>query len=139
MATHSRSSAADRTRPTPWDGLVVLVILLAAGLLFAWLLPKDTGGPLTLRITLDGTEIGVYNLDETEAGTLVTIGEAPYPMTIELAPDGVRVAETTCPHGDCAAAGWIDQAGEQIVCLPNRLILSLEGEMQTTEIDVIIG
>ena len=132
-----RSSAADRTRPTVWDGLVVLVILLLAGALFAALLPKETGGSLTLLVTLDGEEIGRYDLDEAAEGTLVTI-EAPYPMTIELSPRGVRVAETACPHGDCAAAGWIDRAGEQIVCLPNRLILSLEGE-ETTDIDVVIG
>lgn len=139
MGTPLKSSAADRLRPTVWDGLIVLVILAAAGLLFAGLLPRQQGGPLTVRITLDGEEIGVYALDQAEEGQRVTIDQAPYPMTLELSSRGVRVAETTCPHGDCAAAGWIDRAGEQIVCLPNRIIISLEGEEEPSDIDVVIG
>ena len=66
MDTPLRSSAAERTRPTVWDGAVALGIVLAAALLFWLLLPRDTGGALTARITLDGTELGVYELSAVE-------------------------------------------------------------------------
>ena len=135
-----KSSAAERTRPTVWDGVVALVIVLAAICLFWLLLPRDTGGALTARITLDGTELGIYELSTVEEGTLVAVEGARWPMTLELSPTkGVRVKETSCPHGDCAASGWVDAPGEQLICLPNRLIVSLEGEETPKDFDVVIG
>lgn len=140
MAIPLKSSAAERTRPTLWDGLVALIIVLIAAALLAALLPGETGGRLTARITLDGTEIGVYDLATVAEGTLVEVDQTRWPMTLELSPTkGVRVKETACPHGDCAAAGWIDGPGEQIICLPNRLIVSLEGEEVPNDFDVVIG
>ena len=47
-----RSSAAERSRPTLWDGLVVLVVLAAAGALFFLLLPRG-GNFLTARVVLN--------------------------------------------------------------------------------------
>ena len=89
MDTPLRSSAAERTRPTAWDGAVALGIVLAAALLFWLLLPRDTGGALTARITLDGTELGVYELSTVEEGTLVAVEGARWPITLELSPWGL--------------------------------------------------
>ena len=54
--------------------------------------------------------------------------EGPYPLTLELSREGVRVAETACPGEDCLHTGTISRAGSQIICLPNRLVVTLEGE-----------
>ena len=45
MTTPARSSAADRQRPTLWDTLIAVLVLLVAGLLFWSLRP---GPPLLL-------------------------------------------------------------------------------------------
>lgn len=31
----------------------------------------------------------------------------------------------TCPNGICYAMGWIEKPGETIICLPNKMVLSI--------------
>lgn len=40
----------------------------------------------------------------------------------------VQVSEATCPDKICVHQGWVDQTGESIVCLPNRMIARIIGE-----------
>ncbi|WP_295615829.1 NusG domain II-containing protein [uncultured Intestinimonas sp.] len=121
-----RSSAADRARPTLWDGAVVLLLLLAAGAVLLFALPRESG-PLTAVVVLDGREVARYALDDVEAPTVIEVPGAPYPISLELQPGRIRVAHSDCPSQDCVRTGWASRAGAQIVCLPNRLVVSLSG------------
>ena len=136
MAIPVRSSAADRTRPTLWDGVIVLLVAAAA----AALLCPSAGSAVMLRITLDGTVVGEYSMEEAQALSPLAI-DAPWPVTLEAEQGRIRVAESSCPGRDCVHTGWIDAPGEQIICLPNRLIISLIGEhdASTEDFDVIAG
>ena len=49
----------------------------------------------------------------------------------------VCIGESACPSQDCVHTGWISRAGEQIICLPNRLVISLTGGQQ--EFDAVTG
>lgn len=139
MATPARSSAADRLRPAPGDALVVLLVLCAA-LALLWLLRPASAGGLTVEVRLDGTLIGSYPLEEADAPVYVDVN-APWPLTLELDGRRVRISHSDCPSQDCVHTGWIDEAGEQIICLPNKLIISLVGEQdtQSKDFDVIVG
>lgn len=141
MATPVRSSGADRLRPTPGDLVLILLVAAAAlALLFA-LRPQGGTGSLTVRVSLDGETVAEYPLSDCDQPTTVSVEGAPYPITLELSPDGVRVAESDCPGGDCLRTGAIHSAGEQIICLPNRLIVSLEGASNApaSDIDAVAG
>ncbi len=139
MATPARSSAADRLRPAPGDALVVLLVLCAA-LALLWLLRPAPAGELTVEVRLDGTLMGSYPLEEADAPVYVDV-DAPWPLTLELDGRRVRISHSDCPSQDCVHTGWIDEAGEQIICLPNKLIISLVGEQdtQSKDFDVIVG
>ena len=63
--------------------------------------------------------------------------QADYPLTIRLEPGRVCIGESACPSQDCVHTGWISRAGEQIICLPNRLVISLTGGQQ--EFDAVTG
>ena len=132
-----RSSAADRTRPTAWDGAVILLLLLAAGAVLLFSLPQESG-PLTAVVTLDGQEIARYALEDIEEPTILEVPGAPYPISLELQPGRVRVARSVCPSQDCVHTGWASRAGAQIVCLPNRLVVSLTGGGQP-DYDAVSG
>lgn len=130
MGTPMKLSAADRKRPTLWDGLLALcVVALAAALAFA-VLPRGGGDKLTAVVTVDGTTVATvplyppYTSEESEFYRLDSI---PYPLVLEYKTGSIRVSEYYCPNGDCARVGWISQAGQQIVCLPNRLVVKLMG------------
>jgi hypothetical protein len=36
----------------------------------------------------------------------------------------------TCPLQICSSVGWIDKPGQAIVCLPNRMIITIGGEVE---------
>ena len=47
--------------------------------------------------------------------------------TIEIAKGRVRVLDSPCPYKLCVKAGAIGKAGELVVCVPNRVVVRIEG------------
>lgn len=139
MGTPMRSSAADRDRPTFGDGLVVLLIVLSAAVLL-WTLRPVHSDRMTVLITLDGKTVAEYTLQDLTAPVFLPI-DAPWPLTVELQADRVRIAHSDCPSQDCVHTGWIDTPGQQIICLPDKLIISLTGADHASpeDFDTMVG
>lgn len=141
MATPMKSSAADRRRPTWWDALAALCVAMLAFAMIFVLSPHQTGDKLTAVVTSGGSTIAVlplYAPYASEESTFYTIEDITYPLVLEYRIGAIRVAEADCPGKDCQHVGWIDEAGQQIICLPNRLIISLVGE-KTSSYDAVTG
>lgn len=131
MATPMKSSAADRRRPTFWDALIVLCVAALAFAIFFLLSPRQTGGKVTAVVASDGNTIAVlplYAPYASDESAFYTVEDISYPLVLEYKIGAIRVADADCPGKDCQHVGWIDETGEQIICLPNRLIISLVGE-----------
>lgn len=130
-------TAAQRARPTVWDALVVLLVLLCAALLLFLLRP---GGAqrLTATVYLDGTAVRTIDLAALDAPLEFSPEGCPYPLTIRAEPGRIRVAESACPGEDCVHTGWVSRAGGQIICLPNRVVVSLSGG-SAPEVDAVAG
>jgi len=129
MATPLKLSAADHQRPTLWDGLVVLCVVIAAAVLFLTVWPKSSGERLVAVVTVDGQQVAtlpLYSPDAPEEAATYTVN-CRYPLVLEYKVGAVRVAESQCPGKDCVHTGWVTKAGSQIICLPNRLIVTIEG------------
>jgi hypothetical protein len=59
--------------------------------------------------------------------------------TIEVKEGQVRMLpmdKDICPNGICSDTGWIKNSYQSIVCLPNKIIVTIEIK-ETQEIDVI--
>ena len=121
-----RSSAAERTRPTVWDGLVVLAVLAAAGLILFLFRPGEANF-LTARIVLDNVLVEEIDLNALTGPVTLDVPGARYPITVEADAGRVRIAHSDCPSQDCVHTGWVSRPGGQIVCLPNRLVISVVG------------
>lgn len=132
-----KSPAAERRRPTLWDGVVALLVVAAAILLLLRLRPAE-GTALTARVVVDGDLVASYELSALTQPDTLTLDGVSYPLTIELAPGRVRIAESCCPNQDCVHTGWVQQAGGQIICLPNHLVISLTGE-EPLPFDAVTG
>ena len=117
--------AAQRKKATKGDFAVAAVILAAAILLMPVLFSGSKQAPVA-QVMLDGEVVLTCRLDELRQPMQYEIDGA-YPLTLELSEQGVRVLETSCPGEDCLHTGMISQANRQIVCLPNRLVVSLTG------------
>lgn len=132
-----RLSVADRRRPTPADGVLALAVLAAAVLLFFYLRPAQSNF-LTAVVVIDQEEIARYDLSAVEQQESLEITDCPYPLRIQIAPGRIRVEESQCPGGDCVHTGWADAPGDQIVCLPNRLVISVSGSTGAP-VDAVTG
>ena len=117
-----------KLRPTGWDALVVLVVIALAAAAALWSFARPTGGELIVcRVTL-------AELQETKTVQV----DGTYHLTIEMTPEGVRVAQSDCPGGDCVRTGTITRAGQSIVCLPEQVVVQLTGASADGP-DVILG
>lgn len=107
---------------TAWDA-PVLVGLLALALAVARWGAAAGGEPRALRVTARG-EARTLPL---EPGVLTLEGDLG-PTRVEVdAAGGVRFLESPCPQQLCRTLGRIHRAGEAVVCVPNRVLLELEG------------
>lgn len=132
-----RSPAADRRRPTLWDGVVALVVVALAALLVFLLRPAG-GSNLTAVITLDGVQVAQYQLDQLDQPITLTVDEGTYPLTIRAEQGRICIEHSDCPSQDCVRTGWISKPGQQIICLPNRLIISLSSS-EPEPFDAVTG
>ena len=121
-----RSSAADRVRPTPLDALVALAVLAAAAAILFAFRPKS-GNFLTARIVLDNELVAELPLSAHSETVTLDVPGARYPITVEAEQGLVRVSHSECPSQDCVHTGWVSRSGGQIICLPNRLVITVTG------------
>ena len=105
------------------DLLLAVALLLLGGALalFLWL-TRQAGGTVTVQI--DGKV--VMELPLSEDAELV-LGEGAHTNTLVIAGGTARVAEASCPDQICVRQGAVQYAGESIVCLPHRLVITVLG------------
>lgn len=114
------------------DLILIGILLLTALILFLLFKDKQLKEPDAVAVvTVDGTEIARYPLSQN--GTFV-LNEGSNTLVIENGE--AWVSEANCPDKLCMGFGKISKNGEIIVCLPNRLIVMIEGG-EASEIDAI--
>ena len=103
-------------------GVIVLALLAVAGLAVA--VYGQDASPVMVRIECEG-RTWVYPIDEDRRVSI----EGPRGDTVVQIKDSlVRVKESPCPHKLCVSQGWQKHPGAWVACLPNRVIVSIEGE-----------
>ena len=68
---------------------------------------------------------------------VLTVASNAGTNVIEVQSGKVRVSEADCPNQDCVDQGWISNAGQQIVCLPHKLVVSITDEDAASAYDVV--
>lgn len=131
-----RPPAAEKKRPTLGDCIVFLAVI-ALALISTRLFPSNSGSAKTATVTLDGKIIAEYDLSAVSGTQTVEIKDCQYPLWLEIESGRIRISHSDCPNGDCVKSGWADRSGEQIICLPNRLIVSLSGKY--SGVDAVTG
>ena len=115
------------------DLILVAVLLVAALALFfvmRSLQARDTGTGAQAAVTVDGKEIGRYPLKKN--GTFPLNGGT----NILVVENGEAwVSEANCPDKVCMGMGKISRNGEFIACLPNRLLVVVEGAAEDSPVD----
>ncbi len=80
-------------------------------------------------IEVDGELYGTYDIQKNQTISIVVDGEVSNTVVIEN--QTVTMIESTCPDHLCEHQGTISKNGEQIVCLPNRVVIQLKTSEET--------
>ena len=114
------------------DALLIALLLAAALVLYLSLgRAEETGEHVVVFI--DGERAASYPLSRNGEYSL---NDGSNRLVIE---DGrAWIAEADCPDQICVLLGKIDRSGELIVCLPNRLVVTIEGD-EEPQVDGVIG
>lgn len=103
------------------DGaLILLMLLLALASYFAFSASREEGACAVVLI--GGEEAGRYPL--TKNGTFPLNGGT---NTLVIEDGYAYLSEATCPDKICVQMGRIHLNGQLIVCLPNEVIVTVEG------------
>lgn len=132
-----RSSTRDRRGSKKLNLILILVIaaVACAGLFATRLMGANTDADTATVVIRDG-EQNVYELPLGQDATK-TITTDLGTNVIEIKDGRVHVEEADCPNQDCVHQGWIDAAGQQIVCLPHKLTVDIVDEGAEAAYDVM--
>ncbi len=103
---------------------LILVVLLASIALSAFIFTECTrGAGERVVVTVEGERVAEFALSESGEYSL---NGGTNLLVIE---DGAAyIKEASCPDKTCVTIGGkISRAGEKIICLPNRLVVEVEG------------
>jgi hypothetical protein len=114
----------------------IFIIILVAGLTFssaylAYLKPQNSQRVLIMG--QDSEWIFPLNVDET------VIVPGPLGNTVvRIEDNSVRVEFSPCQNQMCVAAGVLRRHGNWAVCLPNNVLVMIEGIDEESDVDAIV-
>lgn len=75
------------------------------------------------------------SLDESGEFTLECSGDTLY----EINDGKIRIKDAPCNDKICVNTGFIGNCGESIICIPQKLIITIEGESDESVPDAVTG
>jgi len=115
--------------------LFVLVGVVMASAVVALLLGRVTVS--YARIYKAGELTEVVNLSVVTEPYSIVLHDDLGLNVVEVEPGRVSISKSDCPDGICVRQGWISGGLVPIVCLPNRVIITLDGG--DSDVDAIVG
>lgn len=114
-----------------WE--LIALLFLVAGLCLWAFWPKEAGS--TALITVDGDKVAELPLSKDTA--MGIDGYGGFSLHVIVENGRVRVEDSTCPDLICQNHSPISQGGEEIVCLPGRVVVEITGE--EAAVDAFVG
>ena len=107
------------------DVIFIAVLLLIVALIgAAFFFLRGEGD--TVTVSVDGKHYGTYPL-HTDLTLSIRTGENGEEENLLVIRDGKAYVESaTCPDGICADHKPISREGESIVCLPHRVVITVQ-------------
>ena len=114
------------------DVILVAVLLVLGGALAVFLYAtRQSGGYVSVQV--DGETVMELPLSED---TRIVLGEGGHTNVLVIENGAAQVVEATCPDQVCVRQGAVRYAGESIVCLPHKLVVTIKGG-QESGVDII--
>lgn len=113
--------------------IAVLVLALIGGIVLLFTQKSATADGIVV-VTIAGEEYGQFPLDENIVEK-IELPDGSY--NILAIKDGkADITEASCPDGICVRHRKISKTNQTIVCLPNKVIITIENGAET-EVDMM--
>lgn len=116
---------------------IVAVLVIAAIALAAVAATNALGSAADARTAVIQDADGNTFTMPLSQDDVLTVASSAGTNVIEVQAGKVRVSEADCPNQDCVDQGWISNAGQQIVCLPHKLVVNITDEDTASAYDVV--
>ena len=114
--------------------LIIALSVLGACSLFVLRTANNEADHLSAVVTVSGEKFGEFSLDENRIIPVNT----KYGSNVLAIEDGkIFMSESFCPNHDCENFGKIGSQGQMIICIPNRLVVTIEGSSEP-EVDAVL-
>lgn len=107
-------------RNTAIRDIVLILAIALVGLCLLFFNGRKTSPGSSVVVEVDGKTVASYPLDTD--GVFVLNGGT---NTLEIKDGRARISDADCPNMQCVRQGWISRGGQSIVCLPNKLIVTV--------------
>ena len=117
------------------DRILIVGIVVCAVLLTAAFLRKGSVIGTTVVVSVDGEEYGRYSLLKEQ---VVQIGDT---NTLVIHNHEADMLFAECPDQICVKHTPITDTDENIICLPNKVVVTIEdiyGKHQESELDAVV-
>lgn len=115
----------------PFDVVIMILTLGIITLYFFDTISSDNNSSF-VKVEVEGKEY-IYPLDTDKIYTFTgPIGETK----IKIQDKKASIIESACNNKTCIKMGEIHKNGQSSACLPNRVIISIEGD-ESSEVDVV--
>ena len=103
------------------DRILITVIIFAIGSFYWVQYSKEQGARVKIQSEGDAQ---IHNMAEHA----IRILRGPEGMSeVEIGSSGVRMRTSSCRFQRCVHRGWVRRQGEMIVCIPNRIVVTILG------------
>lgn len=110
------------------DRITGLIILAAIALVaVSWIVMHRTPGTLAV-IHVDGKVVATVDLTSHEPQTLDVTGVLGPMVIVADGKGSIRVTESTCPDQICVRTTPARSPGDQVICVPNHMVITVEGK-----------
>jgi hypothetical protein len=110
------------------DRITGVVILVAVALVVVfWIVIHRTPGTLAV-VQVDGKVVATVDLTSHEVQTLRITGVLGPLVIVADGKGSIRVAAATCPDQICVHTIPARSPGDQVICVPNHMVITIEGE-----------
>jgi len=106
---------------TVGDRVLITLVALAIGCLYGVEYSKDQGYRVMIQ-SEDGAQI--YDMAEHTIRSL----RGPKGLSeVEIGSSGIQMRTSSCRLQRCVHRGWVRRQGDMIVCIPNRIVVTVLG------------
>lgn len=112
------------------DWILIAAVLLVAAIFLGIHFWGDDSEWVTVKVSVDGEVFGQYPLEENQT---IEINET---NRLEITDGRANMIWADCPDKLCVHQKAISRDGESIICLPNKVVVSIVGG-EEGEVDAV--